>query len=98
MYSRYENLNILMWGKENTAEQWNFRLPSSYFMDCYLLLEALNKKKLHKHFRRVGQMDPLSFDTIHLIYMIFGTYAVMSFLFTSIMHNHMVFNWFPFQP
>ena len=50
---------------------------------CKLTLEGLSLKKLHRAIRRGGSIGPLpsTFDTIHPIDLIFGTYSELSLYF-----------------
>ena len=64
-----------------------------------LILEAPKKKKLHEHLGGGGgggQSDfpPSTFDTVHSIDTIFGTYNKLNF-FLSIKRNNVVSYWLP---
>ena len=69
--------------------------------ECLLLLFDPRRDKPNKVTRRhkgvsIGPL-PSIFDTIHLIHLIFGTNHELS-LYISINRNHVVLNWYPWQP
>ena len=83
---------ILSAVRDDCAQEQAFcRLLGKYVASehvfCFLTLESLNKKKLHEHFQEgpggelIGPPPPSTFNTIHLIEMIFGTYNELPLYF-----------------
>ena len=88
-------VHIVIWA----AEKFVIMFVAIRFPRKGLILEGTSLKKLHEGItggRSIGPL-PSSFDTIHPIDLIFGTYNKLS-LYFQLIETMWCHNWFPRQP